>query len=69
MAVQSATRIALANELRLDMTAWSINLSLSQFNAFIAHIEGVINSNSATVLADVIADLSVWPEPIHTRHT
>lgn len=65
----SATRTALINEIKMDLSDWNINLSQSQFNAFISHIEAIINSNSATIVADVASDLGIWPEPPHGRHS
>lgn len=69
MATPSATRTALMNEVKTDLSNWNVSLSQSQLNAFVAHLEGVINTNSATVLADVTADLAIWPEPTKGRHS
>lgn len=65
----SATRTALINEIKMDLSDWNINLSQSQFYAFISHIESIINANSGTVIADVAADLGIWIEPPHGRHS
>lgn len=69
--VRSTTGAALLAETTTALSNWKISLSPSQRIAFLAHIEQVILTNSATVIADVTADLTTgaWPEPLHGHHT
>jgi len=55
--------------MKVILSNWSVNLSLSQFNGMIAHIQQQIVTDSATVIADCTNDLAVWVEPPQTRHT
>jgi len=59
----SATRTALTTAVANRLQAQGHLLDSSQLGALIADIEFTINANSATVLADVVADLGIWIDP------
>lgn len=59
----SATRTALTTIVTNRLQAQGHLLDSSQIGALIADIEFTINANSATVLADVAADLGIWADP------
>jgi len=63
VAGQSATRIALVTAVGNRLQAQGHILDASQLSAVIADIEFAINANSATVVADVAADLGIWTDP------
>jgi hypothetical protein len=67
--VRSTTGAALLAEIITALANWGVTLSQSQRIAFLAHLEQIILTNSATVIADVTADLAAWVEPAHGRHT
>jgi len=63
MPAASATRVALSAAVQTRLQAQGHLLDGSQLGALLDDIEFQINANSATVLADVVADLGLWPDP------
>jgi hypothetical protein len=59
----SATRTALVNVITTRLQAQGILIDSSQIGALISDIEFQINANAGTVLADVVADLGLLPDP------
>lgn len=69
MPARAAFGTALRAELNVDLSNWKVSLSPSQINGFIAHIEQLIITNSANVIADCTADLASWPDLPKGHHT
>ena len=69
MAAQSATRTAIILSIQSAMIAWGHNPSPAQIAQMVNHIEFDINTNSATALADVTADLATWPKNSYNRNS
>jgi len=69
MAAQSTFRVDLRSLINTMVANWGITLSKSQMEAMLGHIQQLIITDSATVIANCTADLLTWPEPSHGRHT
>lgn len=63
MPVISASRIALSTAVQTRLQAQGHLQDGSQLAALLDDIETVINTNSGTVLADVVSDLGLFGDP------
>lgn len=66
---ESAFRTDLRSLINTMMLNWGIRLSASQMAAILAHIEQLVVTDQATIIANCTADLGSWAEPQHGRHS